>query len=524
MANGTALVESLVKCSLSGAVAGAVGDRDVAPQHPDAIGPLDTAELSEEEDDEDGDGPLRTASPSPHGSLLRNAARSGACVAVWHGAIPLQSTWRALEEDAAHVVAQTFWIDPDAVPRCSLERVALGILRFHAARLPSASPPCLGAEFWVQVRSSGGSPTIALHWDSDETHKASSGEHIPPWLATVTYLGSHGAPTVVLPAAADAHGRAVRAGADQCAFISQPLPGKHLAFDGRLLHGALHELGAPDAAPYVRSTLLVNLWLGHRPSGCERLPESLLGLLSDLQDPLVQLEVAEPVEAVERPPACTALLSDLRGEAGTMAVLSIDDGAKRAAGAAADTSRELRVGYTPLRRLRELTPDWRRIGALVGFPFMHPDIRVRRLPWRQAGPCPPSLVRIRAIGLSLPVVGDAPRLSAAAASAASNPDSYDAAAEEVLEMALRELSSNGGVNGGVNVGVNGGDWRAARELRRWVPRLRDKLRERWPREEDESDEDEERRCDEGSTAGGGGGGIVGRGDGGSQVRGPVGPL
>ena len=140
MANGTALVESLVKCSLSGAVAGAVGDRDVAPQHPDAIGPLDTAELSEEEDDEDGDGPLRTASPSPHGSLLRNAARSGACVAVWHGAIPLQSTWRALEEDAAHVVAQTFWIDPDArlVPtdqilRANVDELHVAPLNTHPA-------------------------------------------------------------------------------------------------------------------------------------------------------------------------------------------------------------------------------------------------------------------------------------------------------------------------------------------------------------------------------------------------------
>ena len=522
MADGAALAESLVKCSLRGTSANALADRDVAPQHPDAIGPLDIAELSEEEDDEDGVGPLRTASPSPHGSFLRNAARSGACVAVWHGAIPLQSAWRALEEDAAHVVAQTFWIDKDAVPRCSLERVALGILRFHAARLPSASPPCLGAEFWVQVRSSGGSPTIALHWDSDETHKASSGEHIPPWLATVTYLGSHGAPTVVLPAAADAHGRAVRAGTDQCAFISQPLPGKHLAFDGRLLHGALHELGAPDTAPYVRSTLLVNLWLSHRPSGCERLPEALLGLLSDLQEPLVQLEVAEPVEAVERSPACAALLSDLRGEAGSVALSSIDGGAKRSAGAAADTSRELRVGYTPLRRLRELTPDWRRIGALVGFPFMHPDIRVRRLPWRQAGPCPPSLVRLRAVGLSLPVVGGDPRFSAAADSAVTNPDSgvtnpdsYDAAAEEVLEMALRELSSNGG------------DWRAARELRRWVPRLRERL----PREDDDSDESDERRderrdergCDEDRPAGGGGGGNPG-GDLGGDLGGNLGGM
>eukprot|EP00966_Prymnesium_polylepis_P035083 815252-Prymnesium_polylepis.1 len=104
----------------------------------------------------------------------------------------------------------------------------------------SCSMPC--------SQASDGSPTINLHWDSDELHKRASGEHLPPWVATVTYLGSSGAPTVVLPAAADAHGRAVRSG-PCCAHLSHPKPGKHLAFDGRLLHGALHDLEAPSAQP-----------------------------------------------------------------------------------------------------------------------------------------------------------------------------------------------------------------------------------------------------------------------------------
>ena len=82
---------------------------------------------------------------------------------------------------------------------------------------------------------------------------------------------------------------------------------KHLAFDGRLLHGALHELakaaeaaGAAGAARCdgadgegggsgaagrarrraTRVTLLVNLWAGRTPRGCARVPERLAAQLS----------------------------------------------------------------------------------------------------------------------------------------------------------------------------------------------------------------------------------------------------
>ena len=53
--------------------------------------------------------------------------------------------------------------------------------------------------WWVQVRTPGGQPSLNLHFDADEEHKNHAGEHIPPWLATVTYLGSRGAPTLILP-------------------------------------------------------------------------------------------------------------------------------------------------------------------------------------------------------------------------------------------------------------------------------------------------------------------------------------
>ena len=79
--------------------------------------------------------------------------------------------------------------------------------------------------------------------------------------------------------------------------LSWPVAGKHLAFDGRLLHGTVHELAADGRArrdesenagrpqdvlcePYVRVTLLVNLWAGHRPREARRLPSDLAAQLS----------------------------------------------------------------------------------------------------------------------------------------------------------------------------------------------------------------------------------------------------
>ena len=62
-------------------------------------------------------------------------------------------------------------------------------------------------------------------------------------------------------------------------------PGKHLAFDGRLLHGAPHTLTPATTPavsvdePHVRATFMVNIWMGHRPRGLERLPAALAAQL-----------------------------------------------------------------------------------------------------------------------------------------------------------------------------------------------------------------------------------------------------
>ena len=208
------------------------------------------------------------------------------------------------------------------------------MLRFHLLDGgPAATPPppeaeagaggICGAEFWVQVRRVGArnGSTIAFHWDSDETCMR-AGVHVPPLLATVTYLGGVGAPTVVLPLAASERGMALAtvdgatsadgsaAVATACArgaaYLSRPVPGKHLAFDGRLLHGCPTEYSLPPAAAAtaaapataadgepstaeedagsLRVSLLVNVWRCHRPLAAHRLPAELAARLSSDPD------------------------------------------------------------------------------------------------------------------------------------------------------------------------------------------------------------------------------------------------
>ena len=223
------------------------------------------------------------------GEWLRADAERPAAVRCWHGAV-------AMDEDAAFLVKEaltlahhsrggkTFWMTPTDTPRCSFERLALDILRFHTPLHTAhpdhpahdASGESLGAEWWVQVRtdSQGEAASIGMHFDCDEVLKQAAGVNIPPWLATVTYLTAQGAPTMVLPIRADARGKPLitpealtndaqatgRAattddgGSD--AFLSFPVAGKHLAFDGRLLHGCPHQIAKEYGSSYTRVTFL----------------------------------------------------------------------------------------------------------------------------------------------------------------------------------------------------------------------------------------------------------------------------
>ena len=273
---------------------------------------------------------------------LRRAQRP-AMVEAWLRCLPSSELCASLAQEALLLVTQpgggwTHWISPsEDTPRCGLEALALRVLALHLGRLsdPAAhlSEALVGAEWWVQARDGGGED-MPVHWDCDEVVKETEGVHIPPYLATVTYLSPLGAPTLVLPVSTDAWGHAKLAPPEsaQGAYASFPVVGKHMSFDGRLLHGVItdgsswtpdpsNDLSGPLPPPLMgsaatgnarraapqRVTVLVNVWIGHRPSGAKRLSDetaSILGAITpDACSPLalVANAFASAVPAPSRP-------------------------------------------------------------------------------------------------------------------------------------------------------------------------------------------------------------------------------
>ena len=91
----------------------------------------------------------------------------------------------------------------------------------------------------------GGFGEKKTFWKNDERSplKSSSGVHIPPFLATVSYLTSAGAPTFVLPVGADAAGDGYRRGGG--AFACFPVAGnqRHGRREGPRVRRAFVGLG-----------------------------------------------------------------------------------------------------------------------------------------------------------------------------------------------------------------------------------------------------------------------------------------
>eukprot|EP00946_MAST-07B_sp_MAST-7B-sp1_P004989 g4989.t1 len=196
---------------------------------------------------------------------------------------------------------QTFWVPADtAQPATLLEAIALDIFRFHT-RDCDFDPSCSGAEWWTLGVESK-SADVAWHWDKDyslEDH----GINLSPHLATVTYLSSTGAPTLMVAKTCPNECAEDFAGKAHELFVSYPVPGKHSSFDGRFLHAAPLELArfrpndprrkknervnasartsghtvstAKDGNTSVRCSFLVNIWLNWKPMDSIVCPESL---------------------------------------------------------------------------------------------------------------------------------------------------------------------------------------------------------------------------------------------------------
>ena len=323
-------------------------------------------------------------------SILDVISSDEQCVLLKTDAAKLRAIVRL--NDRGHQGHQTFWLDyfsgqtstageaPERT-RCNLERLALAVMHHH-----TPADGCIGVglhvrgvEWWVQSRSSSASrvthpwgsciqsrqPSMGLHFDSDEELKGATGEHKTPWLATITYLGSRGAPTVVLPVVGDCEGHAEllpETSAASGTFVSYPVAGKHVAFDGGLLHGVLAEMSSEGPAdpdePYVRCTLLVNIWCSHRPLAAVRLPAEIAATLSN-----------SPQAAFFA--GATALPATLAPQPQPR-----DHGAGSHPDQDAWTAFD--VGFIPERALCAAHPDWHTM-TVKGFPFAHPSLGLRRL-------------------------------------------------------------------------------------------------------------------------------------------------
>ena len=243
------------------------------------------------------------------------------------------------------LLPRTFWMPAEGMkPRCRLEQMAMEVFHKHVPEGYTYDKSTSGAEWWVQIRPSpsagrysmladassssstaggekdGSNGTdddmsksgISFHWDKDEDLRLAMGGnlYIHPHLSTVTYLTDLGAPTTALNYRIDPTSGVYIEPSSQdenpSAYISWPKQGKHLSFDGRLLHAAPGDLlkrgefvqqcnfdttGISDEKEkhvvqrrHRRVTFLVNIWLNFKPINVRVFPEGMVDKLSSSKD------------------------------------------------------------------------------------------------------------------------------------------------------------------------------------------------------------------------------------------------
>ena len=154
---------------------------------------------------------------------------------------------------------------------------------------------------------------VGWHWDADyEARECGDVQH--PLLGTVTYLEAGGsvAPTAVLEDCFETELLAGKGAMVARAHLSLPVPGKHICFDGRLLHAAPAQLreifgsakevqcGKSRRRKPSRTTLLVNIWQGHRPKDPRPLGQAVATKLAPaVNTSSFSLGSGDPVEPLE---------------------------------------------------------------------------------------------------------------------------------------------------------------------------------------------------------------------------------
>ena len=234
-------------------------------------------------------------------------------------------TARTTRKGQKYSAGETYWLAADARPRCALESLAKDVFDLHTKGMEPGvhfDAAKSGAEWWTLVLDAG--DDVGLHWDRDYEMESSAEILVHPHLSTVTYLTDIGGPTVVLGCISPMESHALRGvvGPVDEAFLSRPAQGKHISFDGRMLHGAPADADvwttqtlAAGGAAQTRITFLVNVWLNHVPSSAEPFHADKVAELG-AADLLLRSSGTEPTEE-----AATAL--EIEGDSDTHKVIEM---------------------------------------------------------------------------------------------------------------------------------------------------------------------------------------------------------
>lgn len=211
-------------------------------------------------------------------------------------------TARTREDDQAYSAGTTYFLPCVMKPRCALEELVKSIFDKHTEHLEEGVivREQSGAEWWTLIMDEDDtlevnteedeSDEVGMHFDADYgLEDQAPGLFLHPRVATVTYLSDFGAPTVVFdrksPSMDDREMKQLEGDISKC-WVSHPVIGKHLCFDGRLLHGAPctffpsieHEEDREAKRIKLsrrRVTLLVNVWINHCPLDAEPLEDDI---------------------------------------------------------------------------------------------------------------------------------------------------------------------------------------------------------------------------------------------------------
>ncbi len=255
----------------------------------------------------------------------------------------LTFTARTKVDSEAYSSGTTFFIPASMKPRCALEELALSIFQTYTKGLIPGKHYDVersGAEWWTLVldtssqsdnEKGANSETgdcngdddddddddeeegdeVGMHFDADYGLEAQLPNYmLHPRVATVTYLSNKGVPTFIMnkrsPPPYDGQKSSLN-GSIGKGWLSCPMLGKHIGFDGRFLHGAIgtfipkgllpqgkndsndndertakrRKVGEDGGLKAIkkndskRITFMVNVWINHCPIDAELIDDNL---------------------------------------------------------------------------------------------------------------------------------------------------------------------------------------------------------------------------------------------------------